>query len=902
MTDLTGFIAKWDDAGHTHPLLYHMIDSGTVARELWQTGLTAGARRMLSAWLGLGEEEAGSLIAYWVSLHDVGKASPSFQARCAAAKAALTQAGFGFPPLLAHDVRHHSLLSAWILDRQPERLHLQPLMKALDLELALAGHHGKFPFFGEFTEETFQQSNLGSGAWAQAQDQLVRAMEELFCPPENAHVSDSRPITNACFSILTGLFITADWLASNTALFPYHAGDLAPQQYKEKVAEPAARAALHVTGWGSWQPEKKVLAFEDLFPKITPNSIQQGVLRHLGGLQEPFLLILEAPTGSGKTETALCVADTFIQQHDLRGFYVAMPTQATSDQMFDRVERYLLQRYPGKTLNFQLAHGNALLKEEYEKIQLAGIADADDNPRSGVNALSWFTPRKLTLLAPFGVGTVDQSLLSVLQARHFALRLFGLARKVIVFDEVHAYDAFLSVIFKRLLGWLRALGSSVVILTATLPQQTRLELLQAFDPNAHTESAQAAFPRLSINSGGAITTVALGAVEDRTAGLEFIDQKPESIVEVLRQKLDEGGCAGVVCNTVRRAQEVYAAVKACGQFRAEEVLLFHARYPFSWREDRQKAVLSAFGRLEETATACRRKVVIATQVIEQSLDLDFDLLITDLAPVDLLIQRIGRLQRHSDMKYSPVRPPKLSQPLCVVAAPVAAPQGLPQFERSDTLIYAEVFLQRTYALLQGRRALSLPHDSDELIEGVYSSADLPGLAAEQNAAIRALYQKMVGKNDDKIIKAERHLIADVNFQDLLGQEFDDLADEEDTRVHSDLRALTRDVRPSVKLVCLQQEADGTLYTLDGHYPVNLGQKPDHALTKALLRSAVTVSDYRVVAALRGQLPHPAWKELAALRYLYPLGFVAGEARIGDGPVCMLDEELGLRVAGEPEGE
>jgi CRISPR-associated endonuclease/helicase Cas3 len=897
VVDLLSFIAKWDESGHTHPLVYHMLDSGAVAQALWQTGLTPGVREQFCTWLNLEEEAMGQLLAYWTSLHDLGKASRSFQGRCQPAVATLEAEGYAFPELVPQDVRHHSLLSAWILEAQKERLHLQPSAAVRKLLLALAGHHGQFPSFLAFNEDAYRAVNLGDAPWREAQVQLVIEMENLFQPPEEAHLKSGQSVVNAFFNLLTGLFITADWLSSNTGLFPYHAANLSPAQYLAEVSRPVARQALHVTGWGSWQPAEQPLTFGEIFPQITPNTIQKGVLDYLDQLKDPFLMILEAPTGSGKTEIALSVADIWMQCHNLRGFYMAMPTQATSDQMFDRVTAYLEHRYTGQLLNVQLAHGNAALKKEYEAIQLAGIADDEADATSGVNALSWFTPRKLTLLAPFGVGTVDQTFLSVLQARHFALRLFGLARKVVIFDEVHAYDVYMVEIFKRLLGWLRAIGSSVIILSATLPAETRQELLSAYDPEAYSGSKQADFPRLSLNSGGRIVTESLGAVPDRTVHLDFIGREPEEIVAALHQKLSKGGCAGVICNTVKRAQQVYAAVKASGQFPPEDVLLFHARYPFCWREERQQQVLGAFGRLQHATTDCRRQVVIATQVIEQSLDLDFDLLISDLAPLDLLIQRIGRLQRHSGMPFPPRRPASLGEPLCLISVPDPVSTGLPDFEKGDTYIYEEVFLQRSYFTLLGRTALSLPGDSDALIGAVYSDADLPELTPAQNAALHRLHQQMLNRAGKESLRAESHLIADVDYDESLGKEFDDLA-EDDPRVHQELQALTRDVRPTVKLVCLEQSESGDLYTLDGHQPLQLDRAPSRELTHALLRSAITISDWRVVKALRNQPLHPAWKQSASLRYLFPLQLdPQGRGKIGE-VACGLDPELGFWVEEE----
>ncbi|NMC81160.1 MAG: CRISPR-associated endonuclease Cas3'', partial [Chloroflexi bacterium] len=284
MDELLLFTAKWDEAGNTHPLIYHLIDSGAVATVLWASGLTEGARQEISAWLNLDPAEAGRLVAFWTSLHDLGKAAPSFQSRCEPAKHALEAAGFAFSPV-GIDSRHHSLLSAWILEEHLNELNLAPASAAIKLLLAIAGHHGIFPSFSQFNETAYRQDNLGDGRWKQNQTRLFGWMREIFNPPEQASLRHRKAISNAFFNVLTGLFITADWLASNTDLFPYQASSLSPQEYYEITAKSLAKKALKRTGWLGWQPQGSPRPFRKIFPKIpAPNPIQQAVFDQLNSL------------------------------------------------------------------------------------------------------------------------------------------------------------------------------------------------------------------------------------------------------------------------------------------------------------------------------------------------------------------------------------------------------------------------------------------------------------------------------------------------------------------------------------------------------------------------------------------------------------------------------------------
>ena len=182
---------------------------------------------------------------------------------------------------------------------------------------------------------------------------------------------------------------------------------------------------------------------------------------------------------------------------------------------------------------------------------------------ASTRSMTWFLPRKRSLLAPFGVGTVDQALMSVLQTRHFFVRLFGLSHKTVIFDEVHAYDTYMSTLFQRLLTWLRAVGTSVVLLSATLPAQTRRELVQAYAGDG-VDVPDAVYPAITWAANDQVGTVPLPLSESRVVALEWISRDSAAIVTQLRDALREGGCAAVICNTVGRSQEVYQAVRDAG--------------------------------------------------------------------------------------------------------------------------------------------------------------------------------------------------------------------------------------------------------------------------------------------------------------------------------------------------
>jgi CRISPR-associated endonuclease/helicase Cas3 len=570
-----------------------------------------------------------------------------------------------------------------------------------------------------------------------------------------------------------------------------------------------------------------------------------------------------------------------------------MPTQATSNQMFERVVRFLKERYPEAFVTVNLAHSQALLQEELLKLRLHTIGE-DEQAR--IAAMSWFMANsKRTLLAPFGVGTVDQALLSVLQTKHFFVRLFGLHQRVVIFVEVHAYDMYMSTIFEQLLGWLGALGTPVILLSATLPSETRRKLVKAYC--RHFLSGEGAtYPSLTIaGAGRAPQTFALPAPEDYTIELAWLfDRSPAAVVESLAGQLRVDGCAAVVCNTVRRAQEIYQALQAACLVPEEHLILFHARFPPAWRQDIEEKVLTRFSKPREDGKVLRpqRAIVVATQVVEQSLDLDFDLLFSELAPVDLMIQRAGRLHRHD-------RGSRLHPRCLTILGPQLDSDGLPQFG-VDGLVYEPYVLLQSYLALQDREDMHLPKETVALIEAVYAAAtpshDQPAWAA----ALKLAYQTMLRRDREAQAKASLPLILDAGNKYLLGQTVLRL-EEDDPAVHQTLQARTRDIGPSVALIGLFATPAGLALEPDGRHSIDLEGMPTPELTQLLHRYAIHVTHWGAVQHF-GEQPVPSgWQRSPVLRHCHPVifqeggyNFMVDERRY----VMRLSRELGLEIVRE----
>ena len=870
--------------GDYHLLLYHLIDVGECALALWDKALTPAARADLARTLGLSEEQARQFFAFWAAAHDLGKASPAYQCKYPPTETALPRQqslGFRFPEGGCADPVPHGVISAWALRRLGREVLGLETYDAKRLAHAVGGHHGIWPStLSVQALDDKSGSQRGDGLWEEVRRQMFQTLAEVYRPPQGVRLPDS-PEQNKVLTILSGLTTVADWLGSMDEFFDYEDRPLPVEKYRAVAAREAA-SALKATGWErTWHPKGEVKPFEQMFD-FSPNAMQQKVMEVASQVAHPAMLILEAPTGQGKTEAAFFIADTWLQQRGGRGLYVAMPTQATSNQMFERTVGFLSRRYPQDFINVHLVHGQALWHESMEKLRMAALGDASEDR---LRAEAWFLPRKRTLLAPFGVGTVDQALMGVLQTRHAFLRLFGLAHKVVVFDEVHAYDTYMAQLFFRLLAWLRAVGASVIVLSATLPEKTRREMIAAFGQPAATVTS-AEYPRLTLVTPEGVSVQPLPAPEERHLALEWIDRSPRAVAEALQERLADGGCAAVVCNTVGRAQEIYRALRE--KFPAEELILFHARMPFAWRKKVEDKVLNAFGKGKARP---HRAIVVATQVIEQSLDLDFDLMVSDLAPIDLLIQRAGRLHRHERHH----RPPALARPRLLLTFPDGNLND-PSFG-SDVFVYDRYTLWQTWRVLEGRDEIALPSETDALISAVYGEFHPETLPPALRAGLKKAYEDMIASFRKEEYLAEVNLLPEPSTERLVTHPSQDLRDDDDPALHAQARARTRLIDPGVQIVCLHKQPDGSLnLEPDGSgMVVSPEVEPRREEVKGILQYLLTVHDRRLVRLLATETP--PWRRQAPLRYVFPLVFEDGVCRRfqSEGLLLTLDRTLGFRI-------
>lgn len=884
------FWGKAEKDGSWHPALLHMLDVGLVAEALSSELLAHSTMTRVSKWFGLPVEPVRRWLPFLVAAHDMGKISPGFQRKVEQRCTPVEQAGYRFVGDLETD---HGLVTRVALGELLSQTDMWPALQTPDaraLAAAVAAHHGSF-HRSDQTQRYRRRKPVEGEQWDAARRDALCNLASIFrISHELSTPSLGDDDRSACLEWLAGFTTLCDWVGSDTDFKYCDDPDVNLDQYvadRRKVVRQAMKArGLDATGFLSDVPRP----FSEMFPATpVPREAQHRVLE-LASQSGAELVVVEAATGSGKTEAALALAEHWGATTRKQGVYMALPTMATSNSLFGRVKDWLAGLHGGK-VEFHLLHGHALLNQDYEALLnetwLAAIAEGDDAWGGEVAASSWFTGRKRGLLAPFAVGTVDQALLSVLDARHQFLRLYGLANKVLILDEIHAYDTYTSALIERLLSWAHAMGCRVVLLSATLPTTKLRSLVTSWSrvPTGVLDELPR-LPRVTLAGRDGVRVAHLPEAGSTrpSVRVERVASDRDVIADTVVKVLHGRGCAACICNTVRGAQELYAALKT--RLGARHVTLIHARMPLGERLRREERILSDFGRSAQNRPELH--VVIGTQVLEQSLDVDFDLMFSELAPVDLILQRIGRLHRHERND----RPGSLSRPLLLLEKPEVQ-NGRPTFRRSDKFVYSEAVLLRSWFALRNLEQIS-PDNVENLIAQVYDHQ--PDAITEQEREwVRAADTTERTKTDKEEGEARARMIDPPDSESFPDSPRATMRlEEEKPEIHRALQALTRLGPPGISLVCLHRVLDGVFLDGDGKTAIDLKLVPSPESRRSLARASVSVSNRAVYEHFKEEPPLPAWRKDPVLRHMRAVEFVEGSYS-APGFELTLDPELGLLI-------
>ncbi len=704
--------SSYEESDKWLPVWMHSMDTAKVAVHLIKS------RYLSIADIGaISAEMLEKTMRLLALLHDIGKFTPVFQAKIAESL-----------PLFRSKWEHYNIdIEPYILfDNEKEFRHnktgeciLNYSGFTAEFSCLVGAHHG-MPFLKKCAQFVIDANPIyfyGKSRNYNFWQEIWREWIDFALSESGFSSIDGIPKLNQRTQILlSGVLIMSDWIASNTGYFPLIDIDEFPQEYDETRLD----SALELLDLPDiWYPEHRGVSsseFEKMFG-FPANSVQEAVMRAVNNSLEPGIFILEAPMGVGKTEAALAVAEPLASKCGKSGLFFGLPTQATANGIFPRVVNWADGRSGGYYQTIRLVHKNAGFQPVFSNIpDSIGKAESESNSENEGSLIAhrFFAGRKQSCLADFVIGTVDQALMCALKQKHTMLRHLGFSQKIVVIDECHAYDFYMSKYLDTALSWFSAYNVPVLLLSATLPAKRRAEFVRAYvgkdyiDSEAEMQIAKAdSYPLLTWSDGKTIHQEEI-TYNDEHKTVRIVCINDTDVKTEICKAVNAGGCVGVICNTVKRAQKF---AQELSDITEAEVIIFHAQYTMPDRAEKENLLLDKIGKGSNEHTR-KGVVVVGTQVMEQSLDIDCDLLITDFCPMDLLLQRIGRLHRHNKLKRK--RPESLQKPVCMVL-------GTDEFNTASEAIYSEWILLRTKACL--RAEVTLPDDIAPLVQSTYTDTE-----------------------------------------------------------------------------------------------------------------------------------------------------------------------------------
>lgn len=839
----------WAKTQPFQSVITHGIVSGQVCKYMLKKYLSPGTRRLVSKLLNLTETELADLAGYLASIHDIGKIEYHFQCKDPEMKAILKELGISSKYLGHENVRHEKtgkIEMSRIWEQQNQDLDSVEVFAAI-----IGAHHQnnshsetrrKDPFFEEHRKAL---ENIMSCTFLSV---LSKELPEI--PVQKEGVFEA---------ILLGMIIISDWIASGSIFADAEDWiklENCESQIIRKTEEFLDKSGLkkELVKWGQ--------NFTDVWPWIPREGmrlLQQGAEKLLASGKRHRLILIEAPMGEGKTEAGMYCAVQMLRQWGKDGFYVALPTAATSNQMASRMKDWFHALDIPKEV--RLLHGMAWMIDE---CALEGTKNAEDKDE----ITRWLVPLRRGLLGQFSVGTIDQVMMSVTKARYGVLRLLGLSNKVLVIDEIHSYDVYMGEFIQRLLEWCKAMEIPVIMLSATLPPKLKAKLL-------------APYTRKSLSKGYPLITAVCedGSIEEMpiektvknmkvTVKMLPILNSPEQIAKKAAALTENGGCICVLMNTVKQAQKVYQALEIC--FDGER-MLFHAQFPAYRRQEIEMECVRKFGK--DKTNRPKRAVLVATQVVEQSLDVDFDAMLTAVAPIDLILQRMGRIFRHEDT----MRPEHLQKPTQFILIPELEDFGV------DGYVYPEVLLKQTIQILKDRETVKIPEDLAPLVTDGYDESKVPPEGIEKWMEHMIGEQVEAGQSRMYLIGTPDKIYSALDNSSLL---FDDEGE------NKYLTVQTRLGEPSVRIALLEPD----LYHQVEHCVEEDGfaKVRDKNLAKAIQLQSVSIAEKRLKFD-KTELSYIKGNNLLAGIRMYPS--LDGVCKLSGG-VLRVDKKLGLIIEEE----
>lgn len=671
--------------------------AGIAAQILFDKMLSDGTAQLLSSLMRLERIQLRQFVGYLVSLHDIGKIDYYFQAQDSQMKELL---------IAEHLCPDDTFLEKYRHEKTTEQILRTEIWKMQGCDKKTARFYAAI--LGAHHQGKNGEASPDIELLEDYQIEYEQNMREYFLK-RNTNVilpeiqEEDRGTVGA---ILLGITVLADWISSSD--YFEKENDCSPdfEKVQEKICDFVKQSGLN----------KVDRTFGDTFSEVWPEFSEEQMRPLQKEVEKLFqeereehiaLVLLEAPMGEGKTEAGCYAAVQMEKQYQKNGIYFALPTAATSNQMVGRMRKWLRD-------DVRLLHG------------MAWMQDADSIPEGNLHiddeecaktARNWLAPVRRGLLSQYAVGTIDQAMMAAMMIKYGCLRLLGLSGKVLLVDELHAYDMYMGTIVERLFEWCKALEIPVVLLSATLTQKKKQQMLKPYTVEAVGDTYPAV---TAVTQSGKLLVRPITEITRRqTVQIKLLPilHQPQQIAMQAIRLTEQGGCLCIMLNTVRQAQEVYQAIQEMNF--DGQTLLFHARFPAERRDEIEKTCLRLFGK--DKSYRPKKAILVATQVVEQSLDVDFDIFMSSVAPMDLLLQRTGREFRHEETK----RPAAIKNPIFYVMVPEDGEQADDSAFAADGYVYPICLLRQSIHLLQDRACVRIPEDMAQLVADGYDEEKAP---------------------------------------------------------------------------------------------------------------------------------------------------------------------------------
>lgn len=729
-----------DSNGRTldvHPLHQHSLDSAMCMKALLSDPVS---RRALAKLGGLSDLDATQVeriaaLQYW---HDVGKAATGFAVKSVEdpnkpAETGHVEEAFAlFDGDLAKTFEHCfglTQVSAWFGGSQHA---------ACDFLLAALSHHGrpvKLPSgsaeMAQLTKAWTPWNDIDPAHELARMGLAVRTAFPLAFEEGGAALPDA-PRFQAAFA---GYSMLADWMASNADMFEYG------RMFDDRAtwADTRAKDMADRMGWGLDGIAGLVgntLEFETVFG-FKPNAMQKAV----ADLPLPLMgsiVNIESDTGSGKTEAGLIRALKLVSAGLASGIYFALPSRTSAVQIHRRVAKALKNLLGDAAPPVLLAVPGYLRVGETDGRRLPQFRVMWNDGNYGPERWASENPKRF-MAAPIVIGTIDQALMSVVRTGHAHMRAAMLARMAIVIDEVHASDARLHTFASTLADRHVERGGHVVLMSATFASTSRRRYLKEA-PVSLDKACKLAYPAISMLAGdGTRTNVdpallkSLAKSRTRRIKIDLLPtlRHPDEIAVVAAEAVRKGAKVLVVRNTVSSAIDTHEVLerlldpKQIFNVNGHVPAPHHSRFAAVDRKLLDDTVEATFGK----GSKREGKVLVATQTVEQSIDIDCDLIITDICPMEVLIQRLGRLHRHNRKD----RPAGFKQPRAIVVVPETRHLGIFVEKPHHGLgqAYADIrVIEATWRELEARNTIVIPTENRQLVERTTHPEALARIAQE----------------------------------------------------------------------------------------------------------------------------------------------------------------------------